>query len=476
VFSSSRSSRTSTPTLAFCSRTLTRRAHRKSQAEVDPTAFRTSATLGAGHTRTHAERAAHAEHHEVRRALAGRAGRRRREPGAMDVDGDDEESADEDEEPVARAARTPPRRASPAPALPGAPAVFVDDGSGPVPAPSAPAPPTVGAALRRNADGSVAAPRVIPRKPRDQKARASLAYVPGGADACRQTAFRAWGRGSRIQPAQGADSDTSFDSSDSAGDTDTGTRAGATRSADADSDMDSEASWSGCVPDAQVAGVEDNDNDASDGSDDQDAGSTDGSDDGTDNDEPEPEPARKRVGFKAWAQQQLSQAKGYVAPPIAPSPPDGADELLAASAPPQAEHKPAPARPAKRRRLSASPEPAPGLVRGPLGAAVSLPATALAARFAAGPAPAPAAPLTLHRPADVQEARLLLPVVAEEQAIVEAVRLHPVVVVVGETGSGKTTQVPQFLLEAGLGASAGARPAPRAPARACSRRAQRTRG
>lgn len=31
----------------------------------------------------------------------------------------------------------------------------------------------------------------------------------------------------------------------------------------------------------------------------------------------------------------------------------------------------------------------------------------------------------------------------------EAVAEHPIVIVCGETGSGKTTQVPQFLYEAG---------------------------
>lgn len=52
-------------------------------------------------------------------------------------------------------------------------------------------------------------------------------------------------------------------------------------------------------------------------------------------------------------------------------------------------------------------------------------------------------------PVLLQEARLKLPILAEEQVIMEAVREHPCVVICGETGSGKTTQVPQFLYEAG---------------------------
>ncbi len=52
-------------------------------------------------------------------------------------------------------------------------------------------------------------------------------------------------------------------------------------------------------------------------------------------------------------------------------------------------------------------------------------------------------------PSLTQSARLALPILAEEQAIMEAINDHPVVVLCGETGSGKTTQVPQFLYEAG---------------------------
>lgn len=48
-----------------------------------------------------------------------------------------------------------------------------------------------------------------------------------------------------------------------------------------------------------------------------------------------------------------------------------------------------------------------------------------------------------------------LPIVASRDAIVAAVRVNRVVVLVGETGSGKTTQVPRFLHEAGLAGPSG---------------------
>ena len=45
-----------------------------------------------------------------------------------------------------------------------------------------------------------------------------------------------------------------------------------------------------------------------------------------------------------------------------------------------------------------------------------------------------------------------LPIHGRREAILNAVRENPVVVVAGETGSGKTTQIPKILLDAGLGA------------------------
>ncbi|MFM7101441.1 MAG: ATP-dependent RNA helicase HrpA, partial [Verrucomicrobiota bacterium] len=47
-----------------------------------------------------------------------------------------------------------------------------------------------------------------------------------------------------------------------------------------------------------------------------------------------------------------------------------------------------------------------------------------------------------------------LPITARKDEIVAALRAHQVVVIAGETGSGKTTQIPKMCLEAGLGVEA----------------------
>ncbi|KAI0865784.1 DEAH-box RNA helicase [Xylaria cubensis] len=59
--------------------------------------------------------------------------------------------------------------------------------------------------------------------------------------------------------------------------------------------------------------------------------------------------------------------------------------------------------------------------------------------------------VAVERDSGIQEARLKLPVVAEEQRIMEAIHNNNTVIICGATGSGKSTQVPQMLFEAGYG-------------------------
>ncbi|WXC66372.1 hypothetical protein SNK03_012151 [Fusarium graminearum] len=66
--------------------------------------------------------------------------------------------------------------------------------------------------------------------------------------------------------------------------------------------------------------------------------------------------------------------------------------------------------------------------------------------------------VSVTRTPEIQEARLKLPVVSEEQRIMEAIHNHNIVVICGSTGSGKTTQIPQFLYESGYGSPDGPTP------------------
>ena len=57
----------------------------------------------------------------------------------------------------------------------------------------------------------------------------------------------------------------------------------------------------------------------------------------------------------------------------------------------------------------------------------------------------------INRPEELEEVRKQLPIYMEEQTIMEQITDNPVVIICGETGSGKTTQVPQFMYEGGFG-------------------------
>ena len=197
--------------------------------------------------------------------------------------------------------------------------------------------------------------------------------------------------------AENEDSDTSFDSSDSANDS----------SEDDGTPKDPQN------PDADPASSEGGDN-------------------------AHPEPPRQHLAFKEWAIKQIHVAKGH----DLPSAPD-------APAAPSPEN--APPSPEKKRSL---PNPSQvGEMRGPLGEVLELPDTTFAHRL--GHKEETSAHQTrtvlIKRPQDVEQARILLPIITEEQPIMEAILLNSVVIICGETGSGKTTQVPQFLYEAGFG-------------------------
>ena len=258
---------------------------------------------------------------------------------------------------------------------------------------------SVGSALQRNANRSVTAPKIRPMSKDKHVRRALVIQISVSSwikESFLQSIQRGWGKA--LPPPAVSESDTSFDSSDSEN-----------------------------IPSNDEMGEElesESENEVVDES----------------TGEPELMPVKKKVfGFKEWAVKQLGIAKGYKFPPN-----NAIEEAESVTEPPR-----------KKRKLEE--QDAKQEFRGPLGESLELPSTTFAKQFLDSSAlsipKSYIKVVDVKRPSEVQEARVLLPIVTEEQPIMEAIMLNPVVIICGETGSGKTTQVPQFLFEAGFGSA-----------------------
>lgn len=253
---------------------------------------------------------------------------------------------------------------------------------------------TVGDALRRNADGSIVKARIMKKKGKGAR-----------------TILQRW---KRVPPTTlpSNSSESSFDSSDSENDTSEAER----ETADSDENEAVEADDSS-----------ESQSNVSDGESPREV------------DLGQVTLPRRSGGFKQWAVTQLSAVKDYVAPVQ--------DDLARPCSPEENREQ---SLPRKKRKIDVF---APTEMRGPLGEDINLPSTSFAEHLKSlgQSAGAKRKVVLVTRPPEIEDARLLLPIVTEEQPIMEAVLLNNVVVICGETGSGKTTQVPQFLFEAGFG-------------------------
>jgi ATP-dependent RNA helicase DHX37/DHR1 len=200
---------------------------------------------------------------------------------------------------------------------------------------------------------------------------------------------------------------------------------------DDESDFDSSES-SNDSQDEEVGDSSDDGTGESEGSDEEVDGDDDSEDeDGGDEGDSSGETPKKKKDFAAWANQQMAQAEGIE---LSKTGGEGSDPPAASTS-----GSTTPAKPRK------PPPKREGPAFGPLGEVLQIPSSSLLlpsqrAFF-----------VSVDRSPEVQEARTALPIIAEEETIMDAIRHHSVIVICGETGSGKTTQVPQFLYEAGWG-------------------------
>ena len=257
-----------------------------------------------------------------------------------------------------------------------------------VPAPAGPM--SKGGALKKSADGITVQPRVIVRRQKMVRFR-SLHHLSAYSQPL--------GKWQRHVIKESEEEDESSEEED-------------------DSDSEDEADEEDGA--SEIEGDEDDESEGSEEEDDED------DDEGAGADEQDTSaPTKRSLGFKNWALKQMGQ------------PTD--DPSSSKPEPPPFAFRPA--------QKPSAPAPKTGEFVGPLGENMAIPSSSLLDSSSKVDAARP----TLKRRASVAESRMDLPILAEEQAIVEAIRMNPVVIIAGETGSGKTTQVPQMLYEAGFG-------------------------
>ncbi|KAH9950532.1 P-loop containing nucleoside triphosphate hydrolase protein [Amylocystis lapponica] len=394
----------------------------KSQAHASTALhLQSSSTLGTGRASTHKALQDAQEDMDVRRVLDGRTGKGKRQrnrnlplPAVSDSEDDDDDFLMEVDARDGVETSNPPENEGKSRSQP---VIIVDSGFATqvVSAVEEDARQntvslsTVGSALHRNVDGSVVAPRIGKRKRKGTKAFSSSLKAQRTAS---QPTFND----------RDVESDSSFDSSDSGNDT-----------------AEEEAASGG-----EGSRGSENPSETGNLSDEEDAKQEEDEEEEP-LDVPPPSKRRKTSGFKEWAMKQLSAAKSYVSSPAADTPPLAQEPELPTSSP----------RKHKTDVFNKS-----GEMRGPLGEDLQLPSTSFAKHLQETATKAKSGDtaskskhktIEVKRPPDVEEARLMLPIIAEEQPIMEAILLHSIVIICGETGSGKTTQVPQFLYEAGFG-------------------------
>ncbi|KAM0787963.1 hypothetical protein ACM66B_006167 [Microbotryomycetes sp. NB124-2] len=231
------------------------------------------------------------------------------------------------------------------------------------------------------------------------------------------------GKSSQIE----SEDESDFDSSDSANDESSDDDEGEDGVLAADSD---EESWKG-IPDDDL--VDDGQTHHSESGPEESQSEQDESDNDDDDDEggSEAEEAtskRMKGSFQAWAESQILAATG-----MAPAEPTSSTMAI------DGEYKPL--LPAGSGVKAAS---LPEGISGPLGSVLS------ADELPTLP-PQRSTHVPISRTEEMQKQRAELPIVKEEDRIMEAIRGHAVIVICGETGSGKTTQIGQFLWEAGWG-------------------------